>query len=1040
MILDVGTDVYVTFALERAWDLARLLAMMMKNPNKKWASRVVRNTCDLEPEFLSEQEARRLHEFLVDGTIYAAFSAPESIETELVASLGECVFNSDDPVRPRELIDILLPAIALTLSPPEALEFFSVIRAERGVENLHALVIGLRQATAHLLQQNERLQATIEEISNSIQGELPFQPINLAPPSEPTLADYLMPRFEIVPFIGREADIEVLRHWLKSPQKVSVACISGEPGAGKTRLAMEIATRAQPDGWLAGFMPVKLHPGTLEKLARCTKACVLVVDDSEWRVDDICELLDLRYRSHISGAPLRVILTCRIPPSQMLALIRQTEEQVLASTAAPIIELHSGMMPPHASSAVWRAASEIVLQLGIGGPNDPSPPKGVSPLELLVNVVEPSTTTSEAFSRVVAREVRYVKNCLAGEGVTLSDHQIRALFCVVSLCSDSSARTTVVKDILRSSDFAAVNDVMGLRGLLQGSGRCALRPDAIAERCLLEVLERDPSIAASIWKVLPVGRDLARAAILLASVVSKADGLPPKMAAVLEKPLSDTIATVLSPDRPEPMRERDTVAACLGNLVNTIPQADVGDALKWPGGGPGVEWLRAAILSGQYSRELVSEAGDGWTALLLVINMAAACVNGRLFDQALEPARATFDLLGRLNSESTQLTRLYLHSANTFASALHGTGDELRAASCLRVALETLPVGTEDLEAFMEWMKSQEIEVGYEIANILGQISSRYMDLGLGKLAERAHLAFLQVISYYGQLVPLDQPAILSQANSLMFAASQKNDAGEARIYLMQARQVVEAGLELDMRECEGLLASVLAQLSACEFELGNTSAAAELSAEAFDRATAFWDTRSWARSLLDVVETAVLIHGRVCSERYIEMLSAAMAVASSFRDDTEAARKYINFATRLAIAYESHEEVELICSGWRDVIRACVVLIEGGDGSILESIQYHVASYFLTLCEWGVGPVNSADAAVVSTLLDLDFEQYGSRGSAHSTLIKFMVKYLGGHEFEPLEQVQILLAREVLDIVGDAYIPRTTLLGENGTIEGSDS
>src|SRR5271169_4569824 len=53
--------------------------------------------------------------------------------------------------------------------------------------------------------------------------------------------------------VGRERDLSALEAWLASDRLVTVRCITGRAGAGKTRLAIELCERAEHAGWTAGF-------------------------------------------------------------------------------------------------------------------------------------------------------------------------------------------------------------------------------------------------------------------------------------------------------------------------------------------------------------------------------------------------------------------------------------------------------------------------------------------------------------------------------------------------------------------------------------------------------------------------------------------------------------------------------------------------------------------------------------------------------------------------------------------------------------------
>lgn len=60
-------------------------------------------------------------------------------------------------------------------------------------------------------------------------------------------------RADVVPLIGRDAEMASLRQWLAGEEPVSIRVMVGAGGRGKTRLALEFARELAKDGWLAGF-------------------------------------------------------------------------------------------------------------------------------------------------------------------------------------------------------------------------------------------------------------------------------------------------------------------------------------------------------------------------------------------------------------------------------------------------------------------------------------------------------------------------------------------------------------------------------------------------------------------------------------------------------------------------------------------------------------------------------------------------------------------------------------------------------------------
>ncbi|MER7751966.1 hypothetical protein [Kitasatospora sp. NPDC097643] len=160
---------------------------------------------------------------------------------------------------------------------------------------------------------------------------LPDQPAGavLAPPYQPLPAHpdevgplrLLWARHETVRFHPRD-ELDYLRDWFRSPDRdrdpgpdrnatpaTRIALLHGTGGAGKTRLAAELATRLAAEGWYTGFLARAPHPQDCAWLARVASPLLVVVDYAEdRRTDDLLLLLRvLRGREQ----PTCLLLTAR---------------------------------------------------------------------------------------------------------------------------------------------------------------------------------------------------------------------------------------------------------------------------------------------------------------------------------------------------------------------------------------------------------------------------------------------------------------------------------------------------------------------------------------------------------------------------------------------------------------------------------------------------------------------------------------------------------------------------------------------------------
>ena len=81
----------------------------------------------------------------------------------------------------------------------------------------------------------------------------PFlQPVAQLLPLRPTDPQLLMPKFGVVPFIGRSEVVDTLITWATGSDLLDVALVIGQGGSGKTRLAAWLCQLLLARGWDAG--------------------------------------------------------------------------------------------------------------------------------------------------------------------------------------------------------------------------------------------------------------------------------------------------------------------------------------------------------------------------------------------------------------------------------------------------------------------------------------------------------------------------------------------------------------------------------------------------------------------------------------------------------------------------------------------------------------------------------------------------------------------------------------------------------------------
>jgi len=114
--------------------------------------------------------------------------------------------------------------------------------------------------------------------------------------------------YGLVPFAGREEELDRLATWCAGTDDVSALLLTGPGGQGKTRIAAELCVTMAARGWLSGF----ISPGaTIEEIVEVFARQgpkLLVVDYADTRAQ---QLIDLAARSHSAVNRVRLLLLAR---------------------------------------------------------------------------------------------------------------------------------------------------------------------------------------------------------------------------------------------------------------------------------------------------------------------------------------------------------------------------------------------------------------------------------------------------------------------------------------------------------------------------------------------------------------------------------------------------------------------------------------------------------------------------------------------------------------------------------------------------------
>jgi hypothetical protein len=128
-----------------------------------------------------------------------------------------------------------------------------------------------------------------------------------SPPGALLRSDYC-----IVPFHGRERELDELETWCRSPSSIGVHLYTGAGGIGKTRLIHEACSRMQANGWTAGFLATNTTSVTGQVWTAVIRRCqplLVAVDYAETRQGDVCRLL--REVVKADDSRVRIVLLAR---------------------------------------------------------------------------------------------------------------------------------------------------------------------------------------------------------------------------------------------------------------------------------------------------------------------------------------------------------------------------------------------------------------------------------------------------------------------------------------------------------------------------------------------------------------------------------------------------------------------------------------------------------------------------------------------------------------------------------------------------------
>jgi hypothetical protein len=122
-------------------------------------------------------------------------------------------------------------------------------------------------------------------------------------------ASLVRAEFAIVPFYGRNDELDEFDTWCRQGPPVALRLYMGAGGMGKTRLMIEACARIRAAGWRSGFLHRGQESQAIAALS-VREPTMIVVDYAETRRRELCALLAWALNRD-SGQPARVVALAR---------------------------------------------------------------------------------------------------------------------------------------------------------------------------------------------------------------------------------------------------------------------------------------------------------------------------------------------------------------------------------------------------------------------------------------------------------------------------------------------------------------------------------------------------------------------------------------------------------------------------------------------------------------------------------------------------------------------------------------------------------
>lgn len=322
--------------------------------------------------------------------------------------------------------------------------------------------------------------------------------------------EILRPRYGLIPFSGRNQEIDTLTEWCDTEISGAVMLITGDGGEGKTRLAAELAHSLAIRGWTAGFLTETASTDDINSILSGPGPKLVIIDYADTRLEQT------EYTAAVSSRAsdtTRVLLLARQRGSWWQTLRFGPAGRLIARSS--VLPLHGASVSAAERASIYsNAIAAIASHLAEKVPSiAPDLADDTFSSRLFIGLAalsavdpgdrpEAGTVGEQLLSETVNREANrfWAPRATAHEGLNVDDITRRRAVATATLTTPGTEQEAVaVLEEIPGLHDQATAAAHWLHELLPGDDYLSpLEPDRLGEHLVASVLDDWPTFVDDI--------------------------------------------------------------------------------------------------------------------------------------------------------------------------------------------------------------------------------------------------------------------------------------------------------------------------------------------------------------------------------------------------------------------------------------------------------------------------------------------------------------------------------------------------------------